>query len=99
MNKSLEQMFHSSLCLPIFSLIFTNPNDSWSAWLDQEITTANKHSEGAEVLKDFCFFISLFKVLIIGLIKPFDVEDSSTLPGFGGKQFRDDDLILLLQNK
>lgn len=73
-SRSYKQMFHSLLYLPIFSPIFTNPIDSWSAWLDQENTTSNKHSEEGEVLEDFYFFMSLFKVLIIGLIKPFDKE-------------------------
>lgn len=73
-SRSYKQMFHSLLYLPIFSPIFTYPIDSWSAWLDQENTTSNKHSEEGEVLEDFYFFMSLFKVLIIGPIKPFDKE-------------------------
>lgn len=67
-------MFPSLLYLPIFSPFFTNPVDPWSALLDQENTTSNKYSEEGEVLEDFYFFMSLFKVLIIHLIKPFDKD-------------------------
>lgn len=71
-SQSSKQTFHSLLYCLIFSPIFTRPIDSWLAWLGQENTTSNKHVEEGEVMKCIYFLLSLFKVLIIGLIKPFD---------------------------
>lgn len=67
-----QQIFHSLLYCLIFPPIFTKTFDSWLARLGQENTTFNKHVEEGDIMKHIHFLLSLFELLIIGLIKPFN---------------------------